>query len=105
MPNKQNLLVICSRNKKRSLTAEKIFQNHPLFTVRSAGTSPSARRKVTQADITWADLIWCMEEKHKELLEQKFGRDLPPIQVLDIPDEYEYMDSELVEMLERQKFA
>ena len=44
-----------------------------------------------------------MEEKHKSRLVAEFTRILEnkPIHVLDIPDEYKYMDPELIEMLEQ----
>ena len=44
-----------------------------------------------------------MEEKHKSRLVAEYGRvvENKPIYVLDIPDEYKYMDAELVEELER----
>ena len=42
-----------------------------------------------------------MEKKHKNRLKQKFPNTFADSQiiVLDIPDEYQYMDSELIEML------
>ena len=100
---KQTTLFICSRNQWRSPTAEQIFRRHPLMTVRSAGTSPNARRKVSADDIQWADVIFVMEEKHKSRLVAEFFRLLAgkTIHVLDIPDEYKYMDPELVEQLEQ----
>lgn len=71
--------------------------------MRSGGTSREARRKVSADDIAWADVIIVMEEKHKSRLVAEFTRMLQhtPIHVLDIPDEYEYMDPELIEELER----
>ena len=44
-----------------------------------------------------------MEEKHKSRLLAEYGRvvENKPIHVLDIPDEYKYMDPELVEELRR----
>lgn len=44
-----------------------------------------------------------MEEKHKSRLVAEFTRLIEgkPIHVLDIPDEYKFMDPELVEMLEQ----
>lgn len=44
-----------------------------------------------------------MEEKHKSRLVAEFNRLLEnkPIHVLDIPDEYKYMDPELIDMLEQ----
>jgi predicted protein tyrosine phosphatase len=52
--------------------------------------------------VTWADIIFVMEKNHKERLLQMFRDDLDgkSIIVLDIPDEYQYMDTELIEMLQ-----
>ena len=42
-----------------------------------------------------------MEYKHKKALQEKFSKQLKHkrIIVLDIPDEYHYMDEELIEIL------
>jgi len=99
----QNILFICSRNQWRSATAEQIFRQHPLISVHSAGTSPNARHKVSAEDIRWADVIFVMEEKHKSRLVAEFSRLLvvKTIHILDIPDDYKYMDPELVDQLEQ----
>ncbi len=69
--------------------------------VRSVGTSRSARRRLTIADIGWAEIICVMEEKHKSRIRSEFRNDIgnTPIHVLDIPDDYQYMEAELVEIL------
>ena len=74
-----------------------------MMSVRSAGTSPNARHTVSADDVRWADVIFVMEEKHKSRLVAEFSRLLvgKTIHVLDIPDEYKYMDPELVEQLEQ----
>lgn len=97
------VLFICSRNQWRSPTAEKVWRNHPQLSVRSAGTSPHARHHVSEQDLNWAQAIFVMEEKHKSRLLAEFGRIIEhkPIHVLDIPDEYRYMDPNLVAELER----
>ena len=43
-----------------------------------------------------------MEKKHKQRLTAKFARllEYKKITILDIPDEYQYMDQELVEIFE-----
>jgi len=56
------LLFLCSQNKKRSLTAEKIFDGLNGYAVRSAGTENNARIKVTPGMIGWADKVYCMEK-------------------------------------------
>jgi predicted protein tyrosine phosphatase len=96
-------LFVCSRNQWRSPTAEQVWRRHPQLSARSGGTSPGARHPVSAADIEWAAQIFVMEEKHQSRLRQQFGRllDNKPVHVLDIPDEYRYMQPELVEQLQQ----
>jgi predicted protein tyrosine phosphatase len=102
MSDSTNLLFICSRNQWRSPTGEEVWRKRPGINARSAGTSPKAKKTVGPADIRWADVIFVMEKKHKNRLLAEFTRmlDYKTIHILDIPDEYQYMDSELVEELE-----
>lgn len=97
-----NLLFICSKNQWRSPTAEQIWRRQPGLSVRSAGTSPAARHPVSSADLAWADVIFAMEEKHKSrlLAEHRHLIAGKPIHVLDIADDYRYMDPELVTQLQ-----
>jgi predicted protein tyrosine phosphatase len=98
---KQNVLFVCSKNQWRSPTAEAVWRKHPSLSVRSAGTSSSARHQVSIDDVRWADVVFVMEEKHKSRLLADFTTAIEgkTIYVLDIPDEYKYMDPELVEEL------
>jgi predicted protein tyrosine phosphatase len=95
-----NVLFVCSRNQWRSPTAEKVFGRDPALNVRSAGTSRSARRAVTAGDVRWADIVMVMEQHHKVRLRERFtelrGK---TVVVLDIPDDYGFMDPDLVERL------
>ncbi len=101
MPEKLNLLFVCAKNKWRSPTAENIYRHDPRFKVRSAGVSSSARKTISEVDIRWADLILAMENKHKKRIQSSFSYlDLPKIIVLDIPDDYEYLNPELIVLLE-----
>lgn len=96
-----NFLFVCSKNEWRSRTAETIFQKEEQFNVRSAGTSKTARIRVNNKLIAWSDKIFVMEDKHKKRLFELFGKELnsKEIIVLGIPDEYRYMDKELIEEL------
>lgn len=97
---RKNLLFVCSKNQWRSPTAEKIYERRDQFSVRSRGTSESARQTVRLADIIWADIIFVMEQKHKQRLSADYpGTRFKELHVLDIPDDYGFMDSELVELL------
>ena len=96
------LLLVCSRNQWRSRTAEEIFKNHPVYDVRSAGTEPSARIRVSEKLVNWADYIFVMEKKHKQRLLTRFpnGSHAPKIEILHILDDYPFMDEELIELLQ-----
>ena len=98
---KNKILFVCSRNKWHSLTAEKIFENFGKYEVRSAGTEKGARIKITPGLVSWADLIFVMEKKHSQVIKHKFDAELAQKKVicLNIPDEFQYMDEELVELL------
>ncbi len=100
MQHKPNILVVCGRNKKRSRTAESIFKNDDRFNIRSAGLSPQSNRKISENDLNWADLVFVMESGQRSKISSQFRHlDLPPIDILHIPDDYEYMDEELIELL------
>jgi len=96
-----HLLFLCSRNQWRSPTAEVIFKNRPGIEVKSAGTEPAARVRVNARHISWADVILVMEQKHKRRIMEMYREEIGErkIEVLDIPDDYQFMDPELVEDL------
>ncbi len=98
----RNLLFLCSRNKLRSPTAEAVFSGRPGIETDSAGLSPDAEVLLSLEQIEWADLILVMEKVHRVRLNRKFGSRLAGkrVVVLDIPDNYPFMDSELVRLLE-----
>ncbi len=94
---------MCSRNRWRSPTAEAVANRMDGCEARSAGTEPSARVRVTEKMIGWADWIFCLEKRHVARLRERFDPaifDGKRLVCLDIPDNYEWMDPELVAMLE-----
>lgn len=96
-----HVLFICSMNQWRSPTAEAIFRRETGINVRSAGTSSRAKRTVSVKDLRWADIILVMEQKHKTRLQAQFRDEVryKTLHVLDIPDDYRYMDQELIDLL------
>jgi predicted protein tyrosine phosphatase len=97
-----NLLFICSKNLWRSPTAELLFKEHQVHRARSAGTSDKARVKVSEKLIDWANVIFVMERKHRDILKQRFASVIAgkQIMVLDIEDDYQFNDPELVAILQ-----
>jgi predicted protein tyrosine phosphatase len=100
------LLFICSRNKVRSLTAEKLMEGTPGYRVASAGTQPGARIVVTDRLIRWADIIFCMDKSHRQKIAGRFPEELEGKRLitLHVPDEYEFMAEDLIDDL-RSKLA
>ncbi len=98
---KKHILFLCSQNKLRSPTAEAIFTDHPSIEVDSAGLNNDAEVPLTEEQVRWADLIIVMEKAHRTRLNQKFKNVLAGkrIAVLNIPDNYDYMDPSLIALL------
>ena len=97
----KNLLFVCSENRLRSPTAEAVFSDYPSINAISAGTNADAETTVTGDLIEWADAILVMEDSHRTKIAKKF-KDLlknKKLAVLDIPDNYEYMDEDLIKIL------
>ena len=101
MTNQINVLFVCSRNQWRSPTAEAIYRDDPRVSVRSRGTTRAARQTVRAVDLAWADLVLVMEDKHRHRLLADYPGETKflPIEVLHIPDDYQFMDPELVELI------
>lgn len=98
----KNVLFICSQNRLRSPTAEQVFSKRRDIEVASAGTNHDADIPLTHELVAWADIIFVMEKTHRAKLQQKFKTSLKKARVicLDIPDDYTFMDSALVGLLE-----
>lgn len=100
----KKLLFLCSQNRLRSPTAEAIFSEYEGLEVESAGLDRSAEVPVSTEAIAWADLIFVMEKSHKAKLSKNFQPFLKSKKVicLDIPDEFEYMEPALIELLKKK---
>ena len=99
-----NLLFLCSRNRLRSLKAEQVFASRPGVETASAGLAPDAEEQVTPDHLEWADIIFVMERAHRAKLQRRFKAHLKRARVicLDIPDDYAFMQPELVALLEKK---
>jgi predicted protein tyrosine phosphatase len=95
-----NILFVCGKNKWRSPTAQAIYKNDSRVNVRSAGVKSDAKRKISKKDIEWADLILVMENKYRKWIKDHFKyMYFPTIDSLEIPDNYNFMDEELIELI------
>ncbi|MFT2719564.1 low molecular weight protein tyrosine phosphatase family protein [Deinococcus sp. A31D244] len=95
------VLFVCAQNRLRSPTAEAVFRGVDGWEVASAGTNRDAGVPVSRDLLEWADVAVCMEKRHRDILRQRFRGALPDdrILILGIPDDFEFMDEELVRQL------
>ena len=102
--SKLRVLFLCSRNRLRSPTAEQVFRGWPGIEVDSAGLAADAETPVSAEQIDWAELIVVMENAHRRRLQSRHARQLKDkrVVVLGIPDDYAFMQPELVELLLRK---
>lgn len=98
------ILFVCSANVDRSPTAHRIYTDYPGIEAKSAGTSWSAKVRITNELVEWADVILCMEDWQKQFVERKFSEFLPGkiVDYLNIPDDYIYMNPALVELIKEK---
>ena len=97
----QRVLFICSANRLRSPTAEQVFADYPDLEVASAGLSHDSAEPLTPEHLEGVDTIFVMEKAHRTKLSKHFRRYLGGARVicLDIPDDYAFMQPELIELL------
>ena len=81
-----------------------MFADWPGVETASAGLDHDAEVPLTPELLAWADTVFVMEKVHRSRLSAKFKRHLNGKRVicLDIPDEYEYMDPDLVRLLKQK---
>lgn len=97
-------LFVCSQNRLRSPTAEEVFSKLPGIECASAGTDEQANVPLDPELIEWADVIYVMEASHRARIAKRFRKYLggKKIVVLNIPDDYGFMQPELIAVLERK---
>ena len=95
-------LFICTQNHLRSPTAEQVFSTWPGVEADSAGLANDATVPLSVEQIEWATIIFVMEKAHRNKLSKKYKQHLNGKKVicLSIPDEYDYMQPELIKILE-----
>lgn len=101
MIDKKKILFVCTINRMRSATAHEIFKDNTRFHVNSAGTDSGAARVLTQELLDWADSVIVMEKHHRNMIRKKFPETYKSKKIvcLYIPDEYDFMQPELIEIL------
>lgn len=97
----KKLLFVCSENRLRSPTAEAVFSAYEGVEAIGAGTNSDAETTVSGDLIEWADIVLVMEKSHRNKISKKYKELLKNkrLIVLEIPDNYECMQPELIQLL------
>jgi predicted protein tyrosine phosphatase len=100
----RKVLFVCHLNRVRSATAERLFCKRPDLDVRSAGTSCDAMVQVNARMLDWADVVITMDEGQRHALQEMFPQHpaLAQLVCLQIPDEFTFLQPELVMLLEER---
>ena len=104
MEPKKNILFVCTVNRMRSATAHEIYKTDPRFNVNSAGTDKSANQVITQELLDWSETVIVMEKYHRNVIRKQFPKvyETKKIVCLYIPDEYDFMQKELITILKNR---
>lgn len=95
-----NILFVCSQGRLRSRTGADYFRSDTIKT-RHCGTDHNAEVNITQEMIDECDIVVCMEWEHLLHIHKHFrcNESHKPVHVFTIADEYDYMDSDLIQLL------
>jgi len=95
---KIKLLFVCIVNRMRSATAHRIYERDERFEVKSAGTDSTANTVLTEDLLNWADSIIVMEKRHRNYIRSLFPNIYKSKRIvcLYIPDEFDFMQPELI---------
>src|SRR5215470_3790124 len=101
---KRKILFVCTGNKLRSPTAESLYQHNKNIEVKSAGVDKIARIRLTAELLEWADTIFVFEKRQRNIIHKQFKEIYARKRIicLYIPDEYEYMSAELIDLLKER---
>lgn len=95
------ILFVCGKGRMRSPTAAEVAGRIEGVQADFAGLSADADERVSPEQIAWADVIAVMERRQLARLKRLVGS-VPGgkrLVCLDIPDTYQFMQPELVDLL------
>ena len=96
----KRVLCVCSGGILRSATAAVVLSQEPYnFNTRAVGCRPYALIPINDALLKWADEIVCMTQQHFEIMKTLTTK---PIICLNIPDEFEYRQPYLINLIKQR---
>lgn len=98
--NYKRALFVCSGGMLRSATASQWAACTLHWNTRNCGTMEAALPPAHANLLEWAEIVYCMEERHKAELIERFPWAEPKTVVMEIPDIFSYRSPELLALLE-----
>lgn len=100
----KRVLIVCSAGMLRSPTAAYVLSLEPYnYNTRAAGVSEEyALVVVDEVLVAWADEIVFMQSEHRLQLGDRLNLEKKDIVVLDIPDDFEYRDPKLMDLIKEK---
>ena len=98
----KRLLFVCSAGLLRSATAANLFAKKG-YNTRSCGSASYALIPFSENLKQWADKIFFInEENYKDVIRHGFDLEEETVQILNIPDNFEYNNPDLLKILEKE---
>jgi len=96
-----NILFICGKARRRSPTAAAVVAERLGHATDFAGLSADADERISVEHLAWSDTIVVMEKTQLSRLKRQMAPHLKGKRLvcLDIPDNYEFMQPELVQLV------
>lgn len=100
----KRLLFICGKCRQRSPTAEHVFSAYENIETDAAGLSSDADILLGVDQLEWATHIIVMEKSQASKIRKSFKKYIngKKIICLDVPDNFDYMQAELIELLKQR---
>lgn len=96
-----NILFVCGKARKRSPTAAAVAASVLDQPTDFAGLSADADERISPEHLIWADTVVVMEKAQVSRLKRQMAPHLKGKRLvcLDIPDDFEFMQAELVDLI------
>lgn len=100
----KRVLFLCGKGRQRSPTAEQVFASLPGWETDCAGLGADADIPVSAEQLDWATHIAVMEKHQLARLRRTQGKRVSGRRLicLDIPDDYAFMQPELIALLKQR---
>lgn len=100
----KRLLFICGKCRQRSPTAEHVFSSYDNVETDAAGLSNDADILLGVDQLDWATHVIVMEKSQTSKIRRSFKKHINDKKLicLDIPDKFDYMQAELIELLQER---